>query len=606
MRYAYDKLSRLVKVIDVDGGVTTYQYDAVGNRIKVTYPNGTYTKYTYDALNRLVRLENRRGNDLISSYDYELGPVGNRVRIVEKDGVSADTLSYQYDSVYRLVKERRSGGYSYEIEYEYDAVGNRLKKIMDTDTTKYLYNDRDQLLKEVLGSDTTEYSYDANGNTTQKLRNSTTINYSYDSENRLLEADSNNVLLAKYEYDSDGNRIRKITPADTINFLIDPNQMLAQVIAEYDNLGNIIVSYLYGDDLISQKRNNIKSFYHYDGLGSTRVLTDVNGIITDTYIFYAFGELLAKTGNTINTYLFTGEQYDPNLGFYYLRARLYNPAIGRFLTIDPFDGTLYDPMSLHKYLYCNADPVNKTDRSGMFTLMDLNLTNIIKNVLIHIAWMAIPPIMGNFALRFLPEEWFKDPLSAVRFGITGSVVAGTSWWGGGFTSGIDILVFPITGEVAFYGYLGGTFGNPGVLVAAEAGGAFGLYNDSKRWGGLFISLNFYHRLPSALVNLPQKVTPFFNESKQLLLKVATDTAISDTFLGLIMKTAANYIQEINLPASLSLGASFTISQKEYDGVKPCAFSVGTGELSTGRTWGLTVGYTVGIYSSEYGWWFASK
>ena len=268
-----------------------------------------------------------------------------------------------------------------------------LKKIMDTDTTKYLYNDRDQLLKEVLGSDTTEYSYDANGNTTQKLRNSTAINYSYDSENRLLEADSGGILLAKYEYDFDGNRIKRITLADTINFLIDPNQMLAQVIAEYDNLGNIIVSYLYGDDLISQKRNNIKSFYHYDGLGSTRVLTDVNGIITDTYIFYAFGELLAKTGTTINNYLFTGEQYDPNLGFYYLRARLYNPAIGRFLTIDPFDGTLYDPMSLHKYLYCSNNPANKTDLRGLTSFYSLITVALITSALITMFSSAVIPLI---------------------------------------------------------------------------------------------------------------------------------------------------------------------------------------------------------------------
>ena len=47
---------------------------------------------------------------------------------------------------------------------------------------------------------------------------------------------------------------------------------------------------------------------------------------------------------------YRGEQYDPDLGLYYLRARYYNPATGRFLSRDPEDGKASDPASLHKYL----------------------------------------------------------------------------------------------------------------------------------------------------------------------------------------------------------------------------------------------------------------
>ena len=76
------------------------------------------------------------------------------------------------------------------------------------------------------------------------------------------------------------------------------------------------------------------NYYHYDGLGSTRALSNNSGVITDTYIYDAFGELLNQTGDTENNYLYTGEQYDPNLGFYYLRARYMNPGIGRFISMD--------------------------------------------------------------------------------------------------------------------------------------------------------------------------------------------------------------------------------------------------------------------------------
>jgi RHS repeat-associated protein len=61
---------------------------------------------------------------------------------------------------------------------------------------------------------------------------------------------------------------------------------------------------------------------------------------------------------------YRGEQYDPDLGLYYLRARYYNPNTGRFLSRDPVDGQFYDPKTLHKYLYANGDPVNASDPSG--------------------------------------------------------------------------------------------------------------------------------------------------------------------------------------------------------------------------------------------------
>jgi RHS repeat-associated protein len=62
--------------------------------------------------------------------------------------------------------------------------------------------------------------------------------------------------------------------------------------------------------------------------------------------------------------LYRGEQYDSDLGLYYLRARYYNPATGRFLSRDPEDGKPIDPKTLHKYLYAGGDPVNGRDPSG--------------------------------------------------------------------------------------------------------------------------------------------------------------------------------------------------------------------------------------------------
>jgi RHS repeat-associated protein len=102
--------------------------------------------------------------------------------------------------------------------------------------------------------------------------------------------------------------------------------------------------------LISQTQlisgNWVTSFYGYDGHGSVRLLTDTAGVITDTYTYDAFGNLISSVGTTPNNFLYAGEQFDPNLGFYYLRARYVNPLNGRFWTMDSFEGSAYDPASL--------------------------------------------------------------------------------------------------------------------------------------------------------------------------------------------------------------------------------------------------------------------
>jgi RHS repeat-associated protein len=141
----------------------------------------------------------------------------------------------------------------------------------------------------------------------------------------------------------------------------------AQVIEEVVG-GAVQREYTYGLQRISQYQliSGVwtASFYGYDGGGSVRQLTNSSGAITDTYNYDAFGNKLNSTGTTPNNYLYRGEQYDPDLGLYYLRARYYNPLTGRFMSRDPEDGMPLSPKTLHKYLYAGGDPVNVADASG--------------------------------------------------------------------------------------------------------------------------------------------------------------------------------------------------------------------------------------------------
>jgi RHS repeat-associated protein len=83
---------------------------------------------------------------------------------------------------------------------------------------------------------------------------------------------------------------------------------------------------------------------------------------------------IASSGATLNNYLFAGEQYDPNIGLYYLRARYYDQDTGRFFSIDPVLGDPQSPISLHKYLYANDNPVNFVDPTGKFTLIEIQIS----------------------------------------------------------------------------------------------------------------------------------------------------------------------------------------------------------------------------------------
>jgi len=362
--YDYDALNRLAKVTDnrlSPPGETTYAYDNVGNLDHYLYPNGVKHQYTYNTLNRLTNLTVSKVTTL-TSYTYDLGPAGNRTAVTEHSGRKA---SYTYDDLYRLTQEKIENdpaSINGTIGYDYDPVGNRLSRTstvpgIANQTFTYDANDR-------LNTDT----YDDNGNTTGSDGNT----YDYDFENHLTEQNGGNVTIV---YDGDGNRVSKTVGGVTTEYLVDDRNLTgyAQVVDEIIN-GTVDRVYTYGLDLISQQQSSGVSFYGYDGHGSVRFLTDANGAVTDTYDYDAFGNLIHSTGSTPNNYLYTGEQLDPNVGFYYLRARYLNVRTGRFWTMDGFEGSRFEPLSLHKYLYANINPIDNVDLSGTFTLIDILVT----------------------------------------------------------------------------------------------------------------------------------------------------------------------------------------------------------------------------------------
>ena len=368
--YTYDDLDRLSTVVDyrLQGNqTTTYTYDPANNVAAVQAPNGLTANFTYDALNRLTAM-----NAGAASYTYQLGPTGNRTQAVESGG---RTLNWNYDGIYRLTNEtiaddpsQNNGSASYAL----DPVGNRTSVNSTFNGFTPIagtYNSDDEISSE---------SYDANGNVTKEANGNSHI---YDSQNHMLSMTNGNASITM-TYDAFGNRVAKTVSTagvtTTTQYLVEDDVNptgLPQVVEELSGpigAGVVTRTYTYGLQRISQNlspavsgnRNWTPSFYVYDGAGSVRQLTDSNLKVTDEYEYDAYGNSFTKSGTTPNNYLYRGEQYDSDLGLYYLRARYYNAATGRFLSRDPLDGNAKDPASLHKYLYANGDPVNGIDPMG--------------------------------------------------------------------------------------------------------------------------------------------------------------------------------------------------------------------------------------------------
>jgi large repetitive protein len=366
VNYAYDERNRLTTVIDADYNITAYKYDDANNLTRTEFANGVVETRAYDRLNRLTSLENKVGNTVISGYRYELNASGHRLFLTEASGRQ---VGYTYDALYRLTGENINNG-AHTITYSYDNVGNRLTRNDSSEgVSRYSYDDNDRLLSETLtkvggGIDATIYSYDANGNMTERVKNGAEMTaYRWNDDNRLVRAELPNGDVAEYQYDDEGIRVSSTVNGVTTEYLLDKNQPYAQVLEEFTS-DALVAYYVYGHDLISQEHGQETSFYQVDGLGSTRVLTDELGAVTDSYDYDAFGNLISSIGDTENSYLYTGEKFSSTENLYYLRQRYYNPSSGSFISKDSWEGEINKPITLQGYQYTGNNPVMYVDPSG--------------------------------------------------------------------------------------------------------------------------------------------------------------------------------------------------------------------------------------------------
>jgi len=347
-------------------------------------------------------------------------------------------------------------------------VGNRTNQVCGTQTTEYVYSDNDQLLDEKL----TDTADSANNRLTKRTYNGSRMtqeicyrSHTVLTANRLLQKDhsfaydgrSTSTLyhwnmsgvfqLREYVrsfYDDLGLTVftdHYENPVNDGNYTVKYRTRYmydrlnptgyAQVMRETFNntiTGSDVLlrthSHTIGHERVSEKTTIALQpnapqtyFFVHDGRSSTRALTDLTGTAVQRYDYDAFGNAVGfATSQALTKYLYCGELFDHILGWTYLRARYYDPRVGRFNRLDPFFGNLSDPQSLHKYTYCHGDPVNFTDPSGLFTLVQ---SMAIGGILSGLTALSIGTFIGH---KWGGSSWYHASTQALSpFGVPLSV-----------------------------------------------------------------------------------------------------------------------------------------------------------------------------------------
>ena len=399
LSYEYDGSSRLISVKDSEGNqAVSYTYDTEGSLSERQAANGLKTTYGYDYQNRLTSMTNETGKGVVSKYSSTYLKNGQKVEevstVMDKNGKSTKkTAAYTYDMLGRITRETKTG--REDISYTYDANNNRKQMTIGNKTTAYQYNKNDELLRtDTLHTDTEKndvviYKNDKNGNQLATVNrseipaeakdtsyidvdvtlgdnqlNDNVVNH-YNALNQLTETLTKNYKVS-FTYDAEGLRTGKTVNGEKTIYVWDGDQ----VVMELSKGGAVQKRYIRGNDLVyaDKGENTEKTYYVTDMHGNVVQLLDESGNVTKTYEYDSFGNEVKPEKKDENPYRYCGEYYDKETEEVYLRARYYEPGVGRFITRDTYTGESDEPLSLHLYTYCENDGVNAWDPSGHYKI----------------------------------------------------------------------------------------------------------------------------------------------------------------------------------------------------------------------------------------------
>ena len=389
----FDALNRVTSCTDTYGKIIRYEYDAVGNLSKLIYPDNTAVTYAYDANRNLIRVTDWANR--VTSYTYDVN--NNVVGVTKPDGSVTTTVYDNKQRVTSTVEKTSSGAVITGFEYVYDDLSRITEEKVLANSTKiyYTYDNLGRVTartikqlsdQSVLSAET--FAYDAAGNLTDAGSSSfqydtnnrlvafggSTVSYdmdgnllsngsmscTYDSANRLITAGGHT-----YTYNAEEVRIRNLCAEEDTAYTYDTNARLSRLLTK--TTGSNVTKYVYGLGLIGEQTGSTFRTYHFDCRGSTVAITDANGIITDTFAYDTYGKLIGRTGTSAVIFGYNGRDgvvTDAN-GLIYMRARYYSPDMKRFVNADVIAGQISNAITLNRYAYANGNPVSFVDPFGL-------------------------------------------------------------------------------------------------------------------------------------------------------------------------------------------------------------------------------------------------
>ena len=358
-RYSYDAAGRLTFMTDPRGFVISYVYDEAGNTTEIAYPGNKKVIYSYDRANRLAAV---KWQGQTAQYAYDVA--GLLIGITHFNG---STTEYRYDRAGRLtaLNNRKPGSGDplsrtiSRYEFALDANGNRTAIVQEEpyrttipqENISYTHDPRSSRL---LTAGAENFTYDDEGQLTTGYGSA----YAFDDEHRLVGIGH----TVRFTYDGRGNRIEAVRNGIVTRYIYDAS---GNLLAEADGENRITRYYIYGRGLMAMTTPDERTYcYHYNATGSAIALTGDAGAIVNAYAYDPFGKIMDRQEMVQQPFTFVGQygvMTEPD-GLYYMRARYYDPNVGRFISEDPL-GLAGGDVNL--YAYVGNNPINRIDPSGL-------------------------------------------------------------------------------------------------------------------------------------------------------------------------------------------------------------------------------------------------
>ena len=245
-----------------------------------------------------------------------------------------------------------------------DPLGNRIEQYDSGVLTQNTFNAANELLVVTppSGAATTN-TFDANGNLTVANTGGAITTNTWDSEHRLTNIANPDGSSIQSVYSQDGLRKSKTTEGATTLYTWDEQNVLLETSTAGALLARNTDYPGYWGGLASQNRSGVSSFYLFDSQGTTRALTSLAGLITDSYILKAFGEELLAGNGTVNPFWYVGQfgYYRDMQELMQVRARWLATVIVRWLSRDPIG---FESGDWNIFRYVMNSSTNNLDPSG--------------------------------------------------------------------------------------------------------------------------------------------------------------------------------------------------------------------------------------------------